>query len=213
MLLQMTDKLKLTEIVGVITLVSGSYVSLLYVVSHYVYPAHSTDDFWGFLPSVWDHPEPNYVFFYWICELFSVITAIPFAGTLLMYNAWKYQYTNSGNYKVIGLYCIICAMYSFAFTAHSTLSPVIMSFTLTSVLTNGVYTFYQYSWITKIAFLQSHLIRAIICVIAQSIIIYAVIKLPYMLGEYGGVPTLTYVQTPAVLFATWMVYVELNKLL
>ena len=125
-----------------------------------------------------------------------------------MYNAWKYQY----NRKVVGLYCIICTMYSFAFVAHSTLSPLLMSCTLTSVMTNGVYTFYQYSHITKMGFLQTQIMRAAIAIIAESVIIFTVIKLPYQLGEYGGVPTLTYVQTPAVSFATFLVYLELNKM-
>ncbi len=102
-------------------------------------------------------------------------------------------------------------MYSCAFTAHCTLSPLLMSITLTAVLTNGVYTFYQYSWITNIGFLQAKFTRFMICIIAQSIIIYSVIKLPYMLGEFGGVPTLTYVQTPAVTLATILVYLEQQK--
>eukprot|EP01084_Bolivina_argentea_P187167 322463_1 len=139
----MTQRLKLSEIVGVSTTACLSYLSLLYLISHFVFDAHSKDDFWGFIPSVWDHPEPNYVFFSWIAEFFSILTALPIAGYLLLYNAYKYQYSNIG-YQVIGLYIIICCMYSCAFMAHTTLCPLIMSITLTSVLTNGVYTFYQY---------------------------------------------------------------------
>ena len=207
----MSTKLKLTEIFGVTSFVCGTYLFLLYSLSHFIVSASSIDDFWGYLPSVWDHPEPNYVFLHWICEFFSVITAIPIAGYLLMYNAWKYDYNNIGHNKVIGLYVIICSMYSFAFIAHSTLSPLLMSITLTAVLTNGVYTFYQYSYITKWRLLQPNINRLIICIIAESIIIYSVIKLPYILGEFGGVPTLTVVQTPAVSFATLLVYLELKK--
>ena len=205
------ERLKLTEIVGVAIGVCSLYLSLLYGLSHYIVSKHSNDDFWGYLPSLWDHPEPNYVFLDWIAEFFSVITAIPIAGYLLLYNSWRYQYNNIGNNKVCGLYLIIITMYSLAFIAHSTLSPFLMSCTLTAVLTNGVYTFYQYSYITKWGFLQSNINRFIICMIAQSVIIYAVIKLPFMLGEFGGVPTLTVVQTPAVSFATLLVYLELKK--
>lgn len=205
-------RLKLSEIIGVTVTVSIIYLSALYSLSHHLLTASSKEDFWGFLPSVWDHPEPNYIFTFWISEFFSVITAIPIAGYLLMYNSWKYQYSNVGHRKVIGLYCIICTMYSFAFIAHSTLSPVLMSCTLTAVLTNGVYTFYQYSYITGMSFLQSPLIRGIICIVAQSVIVYSVITLPYLLGPYGGVPTLTVVQTPAVLLATVLVYLEIRKL-
>ena len=207
----MAKRLKLTEIFGVTITVCSLYLSLLYGLSRYIVSKHSNDDFWGYLPSLWDHPEPNYVFLDWIAEFFSVITAIPIAGYLLLYNAWKYQYNDIDNNKVRGLYLIIVTMYSLAFIAHSTLSPLLMSCTLTAVLTNGVYTFYQYSYITKWGFLQQTINRLIICIIAQSVIIYAVIKLPYMLGEFGGVPTLTVVQTPAVSFATLLVYLEWKK--
>ena len=136
-----------------------------------------------------------------------MLTAIPMAGFVLLYNSCKYSFSGT----VVGLYCIICSMYSFAFVAHSTLSAVHMSCTLTAVLTNGVYTLYHYSYVTNLCLLQSRSTRAAICVVAESVIVVAVLKLPYMMGPFGGVPTLTVVQTPAVLLATFLVKRELDQ--
>lgn len=265
--------LNLSEILCVSTAVIIVYLSFLTTFASYHGPISNptvSDDYWGYLPSLWDHPEPNYVIIPFIAEFFSVITAFPLSGFVLIYLSIKYKYyhstsnnnscntdaksrntknksrkfpkisdniqnnknknnlNNTNNTKndkkvsncgiiVMGLYCIICFMYTMAFLAHTTLSPLLMSITLSSVLFNGVYTFYHFSFVvgttSLICFIKFDLkslnLRFTISCIAFTIIVAAVIILPHILGPYGGVPTLTVVQTPAVLLATIFAHSQL----
>merc|ERR1719203_2651078 len=85
-------------------------------------------NWWGTLPSAWDHPEPNYLVSDAIGEFWSVLTTIPVAGTMLMYEGIRNRYGT----KTLRIYALTCGMYTLAFTAHLTLQKLIFSTTVTA---------------------------------------------------------------------------------
>jgi len=160
-------------------------------------PGTAGPGFWGTLPSVWDHPEPNYMVSGAIVEFWSVLTTIPVAGSLLLYEGIKYGYAP----KVLGVYVITCAMYTLAFAAHMTLESFIFSSTVTAVMSNALYTFSQFSTVVH-PHLQQASLRGTIVLASFVALVSAVATLPYAIAKNGGVWTLFIVQTPGVLLAT-----------
>lgn len=153
--------------------------------------------YWGTLPSAWDHPEPNYIVSPAIGEFWSVLTTIPVAGTLLVYQGLRYQY----NYKVLCIYVLTCAMYSLAFTAHLTLEYRVFSTTVIAVMSNALLTFAEFSYIVH-RVLHSKALRMVVVLVAEVALVGVVATLPYALKANGGVWTLFTVQTPGVFLAT-----------
>lgn len=152
--------------------------------------------YWGTLPSAWDHPEPNYVVSDGIGEFWSVLTTIPIAGTLLLYQGIKYGY----GAKVLCIYCLACTMYTLAFAAHLTLQKLIFSTTVVSVMSNALLTFAEFSYVVH-RWLESKALRTFVVLAAEVILIGTVATLPYAVNN-GGVWTLFTVQSPGVFLAT-----------
>ncbi len=145
---------------------------------------------------LWDHPEPNYRVLPFVAEFFASFTAIPLAGGFLLYQALRFSY----NAPVLILFLLDCWMYTCAFFAHMLLWPLLNSVTLTSVLTNALYTFGVYSGIAGGIF-RNTVIRILMTLGLWSLIVYMVVVLPPWFGENGGVPALLTIQTPAVISA------------
>jgi len=153
--------------------------------------------YWGTLPSAWDHPEPNYLVSAAIGEFWSVVTTIPVAGALLMYEGLKYRY----GAKVLCIYSLTCGMYSLAFIAHLTLQKLVFSTTVVAVMSNALLTFAQFSYIVHKR-LRSMAVRGLIVLVAEVALVGTVATLPYALQAHGGVWTLFAVQSPGVFLAT-----------
>jgi len=156
---------------------------------------HQPGNYWGTLPSAWDHPEPNYLVSEVIGEFWSVLTTIPIAGTLLMYQGLKYSYGG----KALRIYALTCIMYTLAFSAHLTLQKLVFSTTVTSVMSNALLTFAQFSSVVH-RWLKSGMLRATIVFCAEVALISTVATLPYRIAN-GGVWTLFAVQSPGVFLA------------
>jgi len=189
------------EIVGVVGAVIALYCTPLYVM-HLRASVPSSESvehtgFWGTLPSAWDHPEPNYVVSTVIGEFWSVMTTIPVAGALLLYEGLKYRYHG----KVVGIYVLTCAMYTLAFTAHLTLHKMVFSTTVISVMSNALLAFAQFSYVVH-RLLESRALRGSIVLVAEAALVSVVATLPYALEAHGGVWTLFTVQSPGVFLAT-----------
>lgn len=166
-------------------------------------------DPWGNIPSHWDHPEPNYIHHPTIAEWFAAITTVPVAASLLIVHT-----VNEGTRRRVWPLVAICfAMYVGASISHSTLHPLINSVTLTLVVTNGIYSFLAFSghFATHVGGPLSRFSnRALLAFASECLVIALVAILPPIigrtsLGPAGGVPALTFIQTPAVLIATVMV--------
>ena len=151
---------------------------------------------WSSEGGLWDHPEPNYAVLPFVAEFFATATAIPLAGGFLLYQALRFSY----NTPVLILYLFDCWMYTCAFFSHMLLWPLLNSITLTSVLSNALYTFSVYSGISG-SFLSKWQVRVPISLMLWTIIVYLVVVLPPWFGENGGVPALLVIQTPAVICA------------
>jgi len=166
---------------------------------------HEHGNYWGTLPSAWDHPEPNYLVSEVIGEFWSVLTTIPIAGTLLMYQGLKYSYGG----KALRIYALTCIMYTLAFAAHLTLQKMIFSTTVTSVMSNALLTFAQFSSVVH-RWLKSGMLRGAIVFCAEVALISTVATLPYKIAN-GGVWTLFAVQSPGVFLATGIAGVLLHS--
>ena len=151
---------------------------------------------WGSEGGLWDHPEPNYVIFPHVAEFFATATAVPLAGGLLLYQGIRFGY----NFQVLFLYLLDCWMYTCGFFAHLFLWPTLNAITLTSVLSNSLYTFVCYSWLAG-GLLRERWIRWGLGGVMWLTVVYLVKYLPEWFGEKGGVPALLTIQTPAVLCA------------
>mmetsp|Transcript_44252 Transcript_44252/g.127950 ORF Transcript_44252/g.127950 Transcript_44252/m.127950 type:complete len:391 (+) Transcript_44252:124-1296(+) len=154
-------------------------------------------NYWGTLPSAWDHPEPNYLVSPAIGEFWSVLTTIPIAGSLLMYEGIRYGY----GWKVLRIYALTCCMYTLAFSAHLTLQRNVFSVTVTAVMSNALLTFAQFSSVAH-RMLHSAWVRGVVVLVAEVVLILTVAIMPYALPENGGVWTLFTVQSPGVFLAT-----------
>lgn len=154
-------------------------------------------NYWGTLPSAWDHPEPNYLVSPAVGEFWSVVTAVPVAGAMLLYEGFKYGY----GAKVLRIYVLTCMMYSLAFSAHLTLQMHIFSATVTAVMSNALLTFAEFSGVVH-RILRSACVRGAVVLSAEALLVFTVATLPYTLPANGGVWTLLVVQAPGVLLAT-----------
>lgn len=159
--------------------------------------AGPAENYWGTLPSAWDHPEPNYLISPAVGEFWSVVTTIPIAGSLLAYEGMKYRYP----WKVLRIYAVTCTMYTLAFSAHLTLQKFVFSATVTSVMSNALLTFAEFSSVVHWT-LRSPWIRGAIVLVAEVMLVSTVATLPYALSANGGVWTLFVVQSPGVFLAT-----------
>lgn len=151
---------------------------------------------WSSEGGLWDHPEPNYRVLPFVAEFFASITAIPLAGGFLLYQALRFSY----NGPVLILFLMDCWMYTCAFFSHMLLWPLLNSVTLTSVLTNALYTFGVYSGLAGGPFKKWYW-RVPLTLALWSLVVYFVVILPPWFGENGGVPALLTIQTPAVISA------------
>jgi hypothetical protein len=145
---------------------------------------------------LWDHPEPNYRVLPFVAEFFASATAVPLAGGFLLYQALRFSY----NKPVLILFLFDCWMYTCAFFSHMLLWPLLNAVTLTSVLTNALYTFSIYSGLAGGPF-KNPVFRVILTLLLWSSIVYMVVVLPPWFGKNGGVPALLTIQTPAVISA------------
>lgn len=190
------------EVVAAVAAVVVVYSSALLTLHHYAaVPASEVDlvdkpGYWGTLPSAWDHPEPNYVVSGVIGEFWSVLTTIPVAGALLLYEGLRFHYGG----KVLLIYLLTCCMYSLAFMAHLTLQKLVFSTTVVAVMSNALLTFAMFSQVVH-GFLHSKLARGAIVLCAECALVGTVVRLPYILN-HGGVWTLFVVQSPGVFLAT-----------
>mmetsp|Transcript_33002 Transcript_33002/g.64974 ORF Transcript_33002/g.64974 Transcript_33002/m.64974 type:complete len:380 (+) Transcript_33002:3-1142(+) len=197
----MLEPLRAQEVAMTITLVIAVYggaMCAMHFQASALVDVHDTETgYWGTLPSAWDHPEPNYVVSPAIGEFWSVMTTIPVAGALLLYQGLRYQY----NCKVLCIYVLTCAMYSLAFAAHLTLEYRVFSTTVIAVMSNALLTFAEFSYIVH-RVLHSKALRTLVVVVAEAALVGAVATMPYALKANGGVWTLFTVQTPGVFLAT-----------
>ena len=145
---------------------------------------------------LWDHPEPNYSVLSFVAEFFASVTAIPLAGGFLLYQALRFSY----NTPVLVLFLMDCWMYTCAFFSHMLLWPLLNSVTLTSVLTNALFTFGVYAGLAG-GPLRNPYVRIPLTLVLWLTIVYLVVVLPPMFGDNGGVPALMIIQTPAVISA------------
>lgn len=132
-----------------------------------------------------------------IGEFWSVLTTIPVAGALLMYEGLRYSYGS----KVLCVYALTCGMYSLAFAAHLTLQKLVFSTTVVAVMSNALLTFAEFSYIVH-RILHSKALRALVVLAAEVVLVGTVATLPYALKANGGVWTLFTVQSPGVFLAT-----------
>jgi hypothetical protein len=189
--------------------IEGGLVVLFIVMVYYVFlmggldtllrsivELKNPDVVWRSEGGLWDHPEPNYRVFPFVAEFFASITAIPLAGGFLLYQAIRFSY----NKPVLVLYLLDCWMYTCAFFSHMLLWPLLNAVTLTSVLTNALYTFGIYSGLVG-GPLRSPTARITLTFVMWLAIVYMVTVLPPWFGENGGVPALLTIQTPAVISA------------
>ncbi|KAF4733337.1 hypothetical protein FOZ62_006153 [Perkinsus olseni] len=203
--LRSTTKMTGVEFLGVLAFIIGFYNVILIGGVGYLtrdWPRNG-EVFWGFEDGLWDHPEPNYKILSWVAEFYAVVSAIPLAGMTLLYQALRYKYD-----KVVLVLCVMDVwMYTCAFFSHMTLYPPLNAVTLTSVLTNSLYTFFMYSWMAG-GPLKSTPVRAVVTIAAWLVIVQCVRTVPAMFGHRGGVPALLVIQVPAVIAATlgaaWM---------
>eukprot|EP00929_Paragymnodinium_shiwhaense_P068726 TRINITY_DN34618_c0_g1_i1.p1 TRINITY_DN34618_c0_g1~~TRINITY_DN34618_c0_g1_i1.p1 ORF type:complete len:418 (+),score=74.24 TRINITY_DN34618_c0_g1_i1:179-1255(+) len=161
--------------------------------------ASGSEDFWGTSPSVWDHPEPNYLVSGGILEFWSTVTVIPLAGYLLVYQGLRFRCSA----KVMVVYAACVGMYTSAFLAHMTLHRRVFATTVTGVMSNALITFAQFSFVVSKP-LESLLLRVAIVTVAFAALVGTVATLPYFLAEKGlpgGVWTLFIVQSPGVWLA------------
>ncbi|EER17147.1 hypothetical protein Pmar_PMAR009582 [Perkinsus marinus ATCC 50983] len=204
--LHSSSKMTGMEFLGVLIFIIGFYnVVLIGGVGYFTraWPRDGEEVFWGYEDGLWDHPEPNYKVLPWVAEFYAVVSAIPLAGITLLYQAIRYRYD-----RVVLVLCLMDVwMYTCAFFSHMTLYPPLNAITLTSVLTNSLYTFFMYSWMAG-GPLKSTPIRAILTVTIWLFIVQCVRTLPAMFGHRGGVPALLVIQVPAVVAAAsgaaWM---------
>mmetsp|Transcript_119292 Transcript_119292/g.283173 ORF Transcript_119292/g.283173 Transcript_119292/m.283173 type:complete len:374 (+) Transcript_119292:19-1140(+) len=196
----MPESLQAREVLGV----AGCVVSLwcgallaLHLASAAPKPG-AEGGFWGTLPSDWDHPEPNYVVSNVVGEFWSVLTTIPVAGALLLYQSFRFPYGP----KVMLIFCLTCCMYSLAFTAHLTLQMHIFSTTVIAVMSNALLTFAMFSHVVHRS-LGSKILRGGIVAVSEAILVGTVATLPYAI-QHGGVWTLFVVQAPGVFLATFL---------
>mmetsp|Transcript_33823 Transcript_33823/g.61913 ORF Transcript_33823/g.61913 Transcript_33823/m.61913 type:complete len:392 (+) Transcript_33823:45-1220(+) len=193
------DALHIGEVSLVVVATVYVYGSTLWLIHRSAASAIDAEvpGFWGTLPSVWDHPEPNYVVSNAIGEFWSVLTTIPVAGALLMYQGLRYSYEPA----VLTVYAVTCMMYTLAFSAHLTLQPLVFSLTVTSVMSNALWTFANFSMVFHPR-LNSRFLRGLVVVSAFVTLVSTVATLPYVMKANGGVWTLFTVQTPGVILAT-----------
>ena len=151
---------------------------------------------WSSEDGLWDHPEPNYAVLPFVAEFFASATAIPLAGGFLLYQGLRFSY----NTPVLVLYLFDCWMYSCAFFSHMLLWPTLNAVTLTSVLSNALYTFALYSGLSGDLLSKSY-VRLPLTLTLWIMIVYLVTVLPEWFGQNGGVPALLVIQTPAVVSA------------
>jgi hypothetical protein len=174
----------------------GLFMGGLYLVATHLSQLPAGADVWGGVNGHWDHPEPNYAIVPSVAEFYAVATALPLAGGLLLYQGLRFDY----NFKVVLLYMMDCWMYTCAFFSHMTLWPLLNCVTLTSVMTNSLYTFSQYSHLAG-GPLQLKAVRYAVTAALWLGVVYMVKFLPDLFGEKGGVPALLTIQTPAVISA------------
>ncbi|CAK0873777.1 unnamed protein product, partial [Prorocentrum cordatum] len=163
-------------------------------------------NYWGTLPSAWDHPEPNYAVSAAIGEFWSVLTTVPVAGSLLLRLGLKYGYSG----RVLRIYAVVFVMYSLAFSAHLTLQKAVFSTTVISVMSNALLTFAEFSNVVH-QVLHSVFVRGSIVFVAEAALISVVCTLPYALKANGGVWTLFIVQSPGVFLATALAAMLVRK--
>jgi hypothetical protein len=184
----------------VIAVISAIYILFLMggldVLLKTIAPVRNPHIVWQSEGGLWDHPEPNYKVLSYVAEFFASVTAIPLAGGFLLYQALRFSYQA----PVLILYLLDCWMYTCAFFAHMLLWPLLNSVTLSSVLTNALYTFGVFSGIAGGPFKHASL-RVPLTILIWIGVIYLVIVLPPWFGENGGVPALLTIQTPAVISA------------
>ena len=194
------SKLSSLEMACVVLLVLVVYLVFfiggLNVLLQSIVKLDSKDRVWQSEGGLWDHPEPNYGIMPFVAEFFASITAVPLAGALLLFQALRFSY----NGPVLMLFLLDCWMYTCAFFAHMLLWPLLNAVTLTSVLTNALYTFAIYSGLAG-GPLRNPYFRVLTTVCLWIVIVGLVVVLPDWFGENGGVPALLTIQTPAVISA------------
>jgi hypothetical protein len=203
--------LTLEEVMGVKLFIVAVYFGLFmggtYLAVRHFADERSSSDVWGSVGGHWDHPEPNYVVVGSVAEFYAVATALPLAGGLLLYQGLRFDY----NFRVIFLYIMDCWMYTCAFFSHMTLWPLLNCVTLTSVMSNSLYTFSHYSHLAG-GPLRYKAVRYSATGLLWLGVVYMVKYLPDWFGEKGGVPALLTIQTPAVVSAMLgAFYVSNNK--
>ena len=151
---------------------------------------------WQSEGGLWDHPEPNYSVLPFVAEFFASFTAVPLAGGLLLYQSLRFSY----NAPVVVLFLLDCWMYTCAFFSHMLLWPLLNAVTLTSVLTNALYTFGVYGGLAG-GFMKRGFLRIFLGFCMWLAIVWLVAILPDWFGPNGGVPALLAIQTPAVIAA------------
>jgi len=143
-------------------------------------------------PSLFDHPEPNYAVSESVCEFWSVLTTVPVAGLLLLFQSFRLRMR--WRIKLLSLW--ICAMYCCACISHWTLVDPIFRLTVTLVVSQGVFVFTQYSYLVSLV-LGNY--AEAIGIILEAVVLALVGMLPQRLGAQGGHLSLAVIQTPGVL--------------
>jgi len=196
--------LRTSEVVGVVALVTVIFGGILLTAS-------CLSDKWPWpverptLSSVWDHPEPNFVVSEVVAEFWSVLTTFPIAGALLLYQAWRFSY--SMDVFAVGL--LTCVMYTNACVAHCTLHTGLFTTTVLGVCNNALYSFGKFGHVVGGSW-ECCKCRYKAIVAADVLVVVALLNLPYLIGDGGGVWTLFTVQTPPVVFA-WHLALQLRS--
>jgi len=141
--------------------------------------------------NLFEHPEPNYAVSPAVCEFWSVVTTVPIAGCLLVFQAFRMQLGWRVKVLSVWIFCMYCC----ACFSHATMHTLAFRVTVGLVASQGCFVFSQYSYLASL-----HLgnLSEPIAMVLEGMIIAAVSLIPQQLGSRGGHLSLGVIQTPPV---------------
>jgi hypothetical protein len=199
-----TKPLRTSEVFCVVAFVASLFGGILLAASRFCegwpWPVERPT-----LSSVWDHPEPNFAVSEAVAEFWSVLTTFPIAGALLLYQAWRFRYSMD----VVAVGILTCTMYTNACVAHCTLHTGLFTTTVLGVCNNALYSFGKFGYVVGGSW-ECCKCRYKAILTADVLVLIALLNLPYIIGDGGGVWTLFTVQTPPVIYA-WHLALQLRS--
>lgn len=140
---------------------------------------------------LFDHPEPNHTVLSFVCEFWSVLTTIPVAGTLLVFEAQRMSL--HWRSRVITTWVLV--MYCSACLSHCTMIDPLFRVTVSLVVGQALFVFGHWSYLLS---LRLGDMSAPLTMLLTSIVLVGVALIPQRLGIRGGFLSLGVIQTPGV---------------